>query len=151
MGNTLVTIVPVILFFYLVFVLQLPFDIITNNIVHIVGVALLISGGVLSQIAFKHIGYVNSDDFWRGRKVVKERTLTTNGPYKYIRHPLAFSMIVLYAGLVIIFFHPIPLVIYLAGTIFIVYTSFSEEKFMQKQFPKYSEYKKRTGMFLPKM
>lgn len=151
LGNALVTIVPAVVFSYLVFIIKLLFNTIQAQGIHLVGILLLILGTILGEVAFKHIGYTNSDDFWHGRTIPKKRTPVTSGPYGFIRHPLATSMMVSYAGLILIFFHPIPLFTYLLGVVFIVFTSFSEEKFMQKQFLRYIECKKQTGMFLPKV
>ena len=150
LGNFVVTAVPGAVFAYLVFFVKLPFDTINSDAVQAIGLALLLAGFFISMVAFRHIGLVNSDDFWWSRKKEKERHLVTAGPYKYVRHPLALGLIISYTGLAVVFFHPIPFVVYVIAVAGFVITSFAEEKFIQGKFPEYEDYKKQTGMFIPK-
>jgi protein-S-isoprenylcysteine O-methyltransferase Ste14 len=80
----------------------------------------------------------------------KTTNLVTSGIYKYIRHPLYCSLLLLTWG---IFFKHISLtVITLAvvATVFLVFTAKADEaeciRFFGNQ---YQEYMKRTKMFLP--
>jgi len=84
-------------------------------------------------------------------KKEKKRHLVVTGPYRYVRHPLSLGIVISYAGLVIVFFHLISFIIFMISLIAAVVTSFAEEKFMQEKFPEYESYKKRSGMFIPKL
>jgi protein-S-isoprenylcysteine O-methyltransferase Ste14 len=149
LGNVLTTILPAGIFIYLVFILKLQFA--TNESLQILGVTLLVLGIFLNKLSITHLGWTNSDDFWWSKKSKKNRTLVTTGPYKYIRHPIALSLIIAYGGLILIYSHTVALVVYIVSVLFVIYTSFAEEKFIQGKFPEYRDYKQKTGMFLPRL
>lgn len=111
------------------------------------GLALFFLGTILGQWAFRHLGFTNSDDFWLARKEKKERYLVTTGPYTYIRHPIFISLAIQYLGLVIVFAHPISILLWFLALAVGIVTSLNEEKFMLSQFPEYATYMKRTGRF----
>ena len=148
LGTVITTIVPSFIFLYLVE--NIKFDTHFNIIVYFLSVLLLLGGWILGKISFSYLGHINSDDFWLARKKEKKRYLVTKGPYKYVRHPLAISMLVSYFGLLLIFFHISTLFLYIVGFIIVVHTSIKEEKFMQNKFPEYKNYTKKTGRWLPK-
>lgn len=116
-----------------------------------IGLVIYILGSALGKIAFMHLSYANSDDFWLGRKKKKKRTLIMTGPYARIRHPIAVQFMISYLGLIIVFLHPVTIGLYVILLIIVIYTSFQEEKFMQSIFPEYKDYMKRTGRFIPKL
>lgn len=148
-GSFETTILPLAIILYLVFKLNFSFS---NNISLLVfGLGLYIGGSILGKIAFNNLGWVNSDDFWFARSEKKQRYLAATGPYKYFRHPIFISIAVSYLGLVLVFLHPITIVLWVLAFIFGVITSLNEEKFMQGKFPEYKEYMKRTGRFFPKI
>jgi len=64
LGNSIVTALPLAIFVYFVFLVQLPFDIIKNEAVQAGGLVIIIIGLLLSKYAYEHIGLINSDDFW---------------------------------------------------------------------------------------
>jgi len=75
--------------------------------------------------------------------------LVTSGPYAYVRHPIYTGMILAVIGsglaggaewLILCFF----IIAYF------VYSAFSEEKYLTKEFPAvYAEYKRKTKMLIP--
>lgn len=113
------------------------------------GLALYMLGLILGAVAFQHLGWVNSDDFWIGHFERKQRTLVTSGPYKHIRHPVFLSLAVSYLGLVLVFFHPVTLVLWLLVVLFGVVTSLQEEHFMRSRFPQYQQYIQTSKRFVP--
>ena len=76
-------------------------------------------------------------------------SITTDGIYKFVRHPIYSSNILLMIG---IFISTGSLII-AANTIILfayyVLSAFIEERAIIKKFPKYKSYKNRTGMFIP--
>ena len=148
-GSFETTILPLAVILYLVF--RLNFSYSDNVSLLILGLALYIGGFILGKIAFGHLGWVNSDDFWFARFENKQRYLATTGPYKYFRHPIFMAIAISYFGLTLVFLHPVTIALWVLAFIFGVITSLSEEKFMQGRFPEYKEYMKRTGRFFPKI
>jgi len=77
--------------------------------------------------------------------------LATNGPYKYVRHPIYVGMYILFLGIGLVFFS------WWWFIVMIVFAPFwylecraEEEELMKRYGDEYAEYKKGTGMFLPK-
>jgi len=107
----------------------------------------LISGILLLKKAGKSQAERNDKALFKFEKTTE---LIESGIFKYIRHPLYSSLLLLTWG---IYFKHTNLqltVISIASTIFLYYTAKCDEKECLKYFKeKYSEYKKRTKMFIP--
>ncbi|HEX9716200.1 MAG TPA: isoprenylcysteine carboxylmethyltransferase family protein [Desulfurivibrionaceae bacterium] len=77
-------------------------------------------------------------------------TLVTGGIYRYIRHPMYSSLLLLAWGAFFKHFSPAGLVVVAATTVFLMVAGFIEEKENLAFFgPAYLEYRKTTKMFLP--
>ncbi|QIE58099.1 isoprenylcysteine carboxylmethyltransferase family protein [Rasiella rasia] len=77
--------------------------------------------------------------------------LISTGIYKYIRHPIYSGILVGLMGYAFYSFSLFKLlVVLLLGLVFYFKSSF-EEKLLVKRYEAYSEYKKRTGRFFPKL
>ncbi|OGQ96202.1 MAG: protein-S-isoprenylcysteine methyltransferase [Deltaproteobacteria bacterium RIFOXYD12_FULL_57_12] len=77
-------------------------------------------------------------------------TLVTAGIYRYIRHPMYSSLLLLAWGAFFKHFSLAGLVVIVATTVFLVVAGFIEEKENLAFFgPEYLEYRKTTKMFLP--
>lgn len=77
----------------------------------------------------------------------KHRQIAMTGAYKYIRHPCYVGSIFVIAGLSLIY---IPLAVtYLAFALFLA-LAWNEEQLLINN-PDYREYRKSTGMFLPRI
>jgi protein-S-isoprenylcysteine O-methyltransferase Ste14 len=118
--------------------------------IEIAGVVIAAVGAALGVWSFRHLGFINSDDFWLGRREHKPRTLVATGPYRYIRHPLYVSLLIEYLGVFLVFMHPLSAAVYAAAVLYGVYMSATEETFLAGQFPQYAEYQAQTGRFVPK-
>ncbi len=105
-----------------------------NLVLLSLGLGIFLTGYMLSIIAVRE----------------KKKSLTTTGPYKYIRHPMHVGTVLEYLGLLILFFNWTTLIIYTVMTIFTSYGIKKEEQEIEKKFSKYKTYKKQTGMFFPK-
>jgi protein-S-isoprenylcysteine O-methyltransferase Ste14 len=148
LGSFLTTVLPLAVFIYLVMVLE--FDYIKNPELFALGIIIMLGGAWLNWLGISQLGLTNSDDFWFSRYKKKQRTFVRRGIYKRMRHPIAVSLILFHMGIVILFFHPVTLSIFVLGATLTVYTSFAEEKFLQGIFPEYRDYMKKTGRFFPK-
>lgn len=118
-----------------------------NIILPIIGLVLLLSGIVLNAIGTKELVKTKLG----GVKGIPEKIITT-GIYGVIRHPvnLGFMLIfggwyLLWSGIYSLYFLPVLI-------IFFIIVSFYEERNLIKTFgDEYNEYRKKTGMFIPKI
>jgi protein-S-isoprenylcysteine O-methyltransferase Ste14 len=85
------------------------------------------------------------------RRVMEEtQTLVEAGVYGYIRHPLYLSLMLFGWGVALKGLDPVSLGLAVAATFMLVATARYEERFNIEHFgAAYSEYMKRTRMFIP--
>ena len=88
---------------------------------------------------------------WSGYITYKEdQTLVTTGPYRYIRHPIYTSMILMFIGTILYDGSLFTSIIFLILTIDFVLRTKKEEKIMIRLFgEKYMDYMKRTKRLIP--
>ena len=87
---------------------------------------------------------------WAVSAAIKERhSLVNNGPYKYVRHPMYFFMILVILGsgllisnYLIILYTPIICIIY-------YWRAKKEEELLKNEIPGYDTYVSKTKMLLP--
>jgi len=85
-------------------------------------------------------------------KIYRDQTLVTEGMYRYVRHPLYASLIWMFIAGSIIFMNPLSLAMALLIFLpFMYYRAKQEEVLLQKTFKDYDDYRKKTGMFFPKL
>lgn len=77
--------------------------------------------------------------------------LITTGIYKKVRHPIYLGIIILLLGFTLIFSSVSKLVLFLIAIVFFVKKAFEEERLLLQRYPKYKNYKQKTGMFFPKI
>lgn len=77
--------------------------------------------------------------------------LITTGIYRRIRHPIYLGILIFLFGFTLIFGSVSKFIIFLIAVIFFVKKALEEERLLLHRYPKYSNYKQRTGMFLPKI
>ena len=100
---------------------------------------------VTGFLFWMHVGYYM-------RKALFDKSLVTTGPFKYIRHPMYVSIYIMLLGIGILFFSKIWFIIMLIFIpIFYLNCKIEEKQMTGIHKEKYLEYKKRTGMFLPKI
>lgn len=140
---------PIFSFFYFIviylkigaFYNSSPFPIILGTVVVIFGVVLNVAGRIQLRGNWANEVIIYSD-----------HVLITSGAYKIVRHPLYFSLILMFLGgglanqnwlsLVSVAFVFVPLVYYQAR---------QEENFLEQEFAGYKDYRKKTGMLIPKL
>lgn len=78
-------------------------------------------------------------------------TLLERGPYKKIRHPMYTAVLLTFAGIAL-FTHSIPRLL-ITGLLLILFFAKSkyEETLLSEKFSGYSDYRKRTGRFFPRL
>ena len=80
----------------------------------------------------------------------KTTQLVTSGIYKYIRHPLYSSLLLLTWGILFKNLSATGILLAITATIFLVFTAKADEKECIQFFGSaYSEYMKKTKMFIP--
>lgn len=123
--------------------------IISYSLPYWINTSLLILVGIGFIVIF--LGILNLSDDLSGIHPKKGNSMTFNGIYKYVRHPI-------YAGILIsmmayafftasIFKFLLTLIM---GVVF-YYKSSNEENWMLEKYEQYRIYKQRTGRFLPKL
>jgi len=116
------------------------------NSISITGIILSIIGALTIFIALLQLN-TNLSPFPTPKSNSK---LIQNGLFKYIRHPIYTGILLLLSGYAVYVNSSAKLIIsLLLLMLFFLKTTYEEERLLSK-FPNYSEYKKRTGRFLPK-
>ncbi|MBM3234176.1 DUF1295 domain-containing protein [Candidatus Pacearchaeota archaeon] len=105
------------------------------------GILIIIFGIILILLTYIQI----KKHFLRARGIVK------NGLYKYSRHPMYLGIIIFFIGLIFLVPSFYIFIYSLVAIIFMIWQAYEEEKFLEKKFLKYKNYKKETGMIIPKI
>ena len=94
---------------------------------------------------------INLGRNWSGYVTYKEgQTLVTTGPYRYVRHPIYTSMILMFIGTILYYGSLIISVIFVILAINFILRTGKEEEIMIKLFgERYKEYMKRTKRLIP--
>ncbi len=75
--------------------------------------------------------------------------LVTHGIYKYMRHPMYFSVALMMLGVIIFNLNTINIIIYLLLLLSLFLKANKEEKLWSKKTPNYKKYKEKTKMIIP--
>ncbi len=121
----------------------------TNRASLMIDNILLISLGVVLSIggflSWMYVGYYM-------RRALFDKSLVTTGPFEYVRHPMYVGIYTMLFGVGIVFFSKIWFMIML---VFIPVWYFDckieEKQITEFHGEKYLNYKKKTGMFFPKI
>ena len=113
---------------------------------------LLLLGTILSIGGFTLWMYVAHHMRVKGGLRIKNKNLITDGPFQYVRHPMYVSVFIMLIGIGILFFSWSWFVILIALIPVWYIECRIEEKNLIKLFgEKYLNYKRKTGMFLPRI
>ncbi|MDO9536802.1 MAG: isoprenylcysteine carboxylmethyltransferase family protein [Thermoplasmata archaeon] len=103
---------------------------------------LLTAGGF---IFWMYVGYYMRHAFF-------DKELVTNGPFKYVRHPMYVAIYIMLSGVGLLFF---SLAWFVIMAIFIpiwyIDSRIEERQMIGLHGRDYLDYKKRTGMFVPRV
>jgi len=112
-----------------------------------IGIFLAVFGIVLLVVATREL----SKTEFHGGKGIPDKVVTT-GPYSVIRHPANVGFISAFAGWSLVWAAVYSLCLVPILITVLVIESFWEERNLEKVFEdEYIEYKKKVGMFLPKL
>ena len=75
--------------------------------------------------------------------------LITTGPYRFIRHPMYVSLIIMMIGIALYNYHWINFVGVVMVTVAVIGKATIEEKLLGKHFADYCEYQSTTKRFVP--
>jgi len=122
-----------------------------NNLKHIIiiiGTLAIVSGCIINII-----GRFNLGSNWANHiKIYDDHTLVQNEMYKIVRHPLYSSIMLMFYGAILVYRN---ILCFLAVTFifipFMYYRAKQEEIILIQIFSEYKIYKRRTGMFFPKI
>jgi protein-S-isoprenylcysteine O-methyltransferase Ste14 len=110
----------------------------------LIAVSVMLAGSLVMVISLFSL--------WKSFSIMTEaRELVTGGIYRFIRHPLYLGEIIAYAGVLLLRFSPVNLVIFLVFIVCLVTRGKIEERKLGEVFPEYVSYKRKTGMFFPKL
>jgi len=138
--------------FYLILMTKIGIvPIYNNNLMYtviIIGTFAIVSGCVMNIM-----GRFNLGSNWANHiKIYDEHTLVQKGMYKIVRHPLYGSIMLMFYGACFVYRN---ILCFLAVTFifipFMYYRAKQEETLLIQTFPEYNDYKRRTGMFFPKI
>jgi protein-S-isoprenylcysteine O-methyltransferase Ste14 len=79
------------------------------------------------------------------------RELITNGLFRYVRHPLYTGHFILFFGSLLLRLHSYTIAMYAFFVFGQIVRAKIEENKLESAFPDYAAYKKRAGMFFPKI
>jgi protein-S-isoprenylcysteine O-methyltransferase Ste14 len=78
--------------------------------------------------------------------------LVTHGVYRWLRHPLYASLVWMFTGAALLFLNPLALAANLGVFLpAMIYRGHQEEVALTGEFPAYAEYRRHTGMLVPKL
>lgn len=98
-------------------------------------------------------GRFNLGSNWANHiKIYDEHTLVQNGMYKIVRHPLYSSIMLMFYGATLVYRNILCLLsVTFIFIPFMYYRAKQEETILIQAFSEYNDYKKRAGMFFPKL
>jgi protein-S-isoprenylcysteine O-methyltransferase Ste14 len=117
------------------------------ELLRIAGLALFVVFSWVQIWAYKSLGNFYTQDV----VILKEHKLYTFGIYKFIRHPQYMAQLLsdLGAGLALLSYTVVPIVILIEFPLFIM-RAFLEEKLLKKHFgDNFAAYKSRSGFMIP--
>ena len=142
---TFVLIQFVLFFLFILEIPQLQFAL--PNFISIIGIIVTVVGSIIILIALLQLNK-NLSPFPSPKSGSQ---LIQNGLYKYIRHPIYTGILMLLSGYSFYVTSGYKLLITLLLLILFIFKSRYEENRLALVFKSYSEYKKTTGRFLPKI
>ena len=114
-------------------------------LIHYIGVTLILIGTALFTVII-----INFGQYMSPNPVPREKSaLKINGVYKFVRHPMYFTVLVLILGVILYFQAFYSLVWLVIAFFFLVYKSTIEESYLLKKFPEYSDYRASTKRIIP--
>jgi len=120
----------------------------TQEILMVLGTTMIVAGCFINISGRFHLG-----KNWANQiKIYDKHSLIQTGMYRWVRHPLYASLILMFFGACLVFRNIAAL---LAVTVifvpFMYYRALQEEGLLIQRFPQYEEYRRKTGMLFPRI
>lgn len=120
----------------------------TKEILIVLGTAMIVAGCFMNLSGRFHLG-----KNWANQiKIYEKHRLIQTGLYRWVRHPLYASLILMFYGACLVFRN---IAAFLAVTLifvpFMYYRALQEEGLLIQRFSQYKEYRRKTGMFFPRI
>jgi protein-S-isoprenylcysteine O-methyltransferase Ste14 len=103
---------------------------------------LIISGGIATIYSLSYLGRSFSI-------MAQARRLVTDGPYRFVRHPLYAAEFIGYLGVFIQYASGIGAALLLVQCCFQIFRMLNEEAILYATFPEYAAYTARTARLIP--
>lgn len=114
-------------------------------IVHYIGVTFILLGTLFFMVILLSFGqFMTPNPYPRDKAILK-----TGGVYKYVRHPMYFTVLVLFFGIILYFQAYYSFIWLIIAFMFLIIKSTQEEKFLLMKFPEYSAYMQSTKRLIP--
>lgn len=81
--------------------------------------------------------------------IKKDAKLITKGAYRFIRHPMYFSVLIMMLAVILVSFNVLSLGVYCGLMVVLYLKAQKEEKLWMKSSSAYQDYKEKTKMFIP--
>jgi protein-S-isoprenylcysteine O-methyltransferase Ste14 len=143
-------------FYFLIYYLLMNWEPGTIKLESKAGASLLLLSGILLVITGCYVnvmGRLFLKHNWANQVTIyHDHTLITDNVYKLVRHPLYASLIWMLTGGCLIYVNYISFLSVMFIFIpMMYYRARQEEKLLTLEFAEYSNYKRQTGMFFPKI
>ena len=113
-----------------------------------IGVGLVVASALIVTWGLQTLGKNFTDTV----VIRKNHTLVTNGPYRWVRHPLYSGYFVMVFGATLLMSNWFPAVSGAAAlTLVVIRTRIEEEKLIERFGDEYQAYMNRVGRFLPRL
>ncbi|MDA8414091.1 MAG: isoprenylcysteine carboxylmethyltransferase family protein [Desulfobacteraceae bacterium] len=131
----------------LLFRALLPHPVFTRTLFEYVAGLLVLGGMALRWISIFYLGR----EFTVQVAIIEGHRLTTNGPYRLIRHPSYAGLLLIFLGLAIHSNHPVGIIALTLPVFWAISNRIRiEERAMESYFGvEYAEYRKRTNKLIP--
>jgi protein-S-isoprenylcysteine O-methyltransferase Ste14 len=121
-----------------------PFASVRHLYFYLVISALIIAGGSINFIGLLTLR--------RAFTIMSEaRALITHGIFRYVRHPLYTGHFIMFLGSLLLRLHPVTVGMYALFCIGQTVRARIEERKLKAAFSEYEAYRRRTGMFFPRL
>jgi protein-S-isoprenylcysteine O-methyltransferase Ste14 len=107
---------------------------------------MLIGGGVIGLWAFLAMGFGNIRAF---PEIPQHGRLVVHGPYRWVRHPMYTSVLVITLAWTVEYPLPFRMVLWVALVVTLWVKLGYEEQLLLARFPLYEEYRQRTKRIIP--
>jgi len=143
--TNLIVVTPFIIA-YIVFLLRSCFGAYQSTALALIAGIIITSFGIIGYLV--SILYLRKN--WSFSASIREgHEIIRAGPYKYIRHPIYFSLIFVFAGSGLLVSNYVILLCTLMVGIVYYLRARKEEQLLKEEFPEYGEYIKKTKMMIP--